>query len=145
MLSCGFPVWTLTCSALFSHSFRLTGKVKVSVLTPVICRIAPLLKFLQAGYFHPHQGYNPKLDQVLHSQFVTCSLWCYHSLTCGATLIYREKKRIRAHLCDCVFQRAENCICKLKVFYQHPKTERTSPRSMFPVLGLWIISMWNNT
>lgn len=42
----------------------------------------PLLPppLLQVRYFHPHQGLDPKLDQVLHSQLVTCTLWCYHRM-----------------------------------------------------------------
>lgn len=32
--------------------------------------------------FSSFQGHDPKLDQVLHSQLVTCTMWCFHRMAC---------------------------------------------------------------
>ena len=62
----------------------------------------PSPRLLQVWYFHPLQGYDPKLDQVLHSQLVACRLWCNHRMACadrGVLFIDQSNENWSGALC----------------------------------------------
>lgn len=71
----------------------ISTAVTVWIIFSILASFFLAVLVLQVRYFHPHQGCDPKLDQVPHSWFVTCVLWCYHRIVMcwQKNVIYRPK------------------------------------------------------